>query len=363
LAKAGYEVHLFAQGNGKKEYQQKGVIIHPLPECQNRRQRYSRASSIAQMAADLKPDLFHVHEPDLLRPVITHAGTRPVVYDVHEAYLEYLSDSDWIPKWAKPLVCWAWDRWERRLVKRCAGVITVTEPIARRYAALHDNVHIVANYPDWQTIQALPPPIERDGATCVFAGAIRPDRGISEIFKALAILKERGLAIPFILAGWPVSDEYVVSLWKEAKGLGIADQVQYQGVLSKSEALIMQNKASIGLITYFAAGGGEIGMPNKLVECMALGLPVVFSDFPTFREVAGVTGAGIMVDPTKPEQIADAIETLVRSPTLAKRMGEAGRRAVRERFSWDGERIKLLQLYHHLVGTPHSKAASLAMKS
>ena len=31
LAKAGYEVHLLAQGKGTKAYEEKGVIIHPLP--------------------------------------------------------------------------------------------------------------------------------------------------------------------------------------------------------------------------------------------------------------------------------------------------------------------------------------------
>jgi glycosyltransferase involved in cell wall biosynthesis len=57
-----------------------------------------------------------------------------------------------------------------------------------------------------------------------------------------------------------------------------------------------------------------------------------------------------MVDPTVPEQIADAIETLVRKPDLARRMGEAGKCAVRERFNWGAERVKLLRLYHEILG-------------
>jgi glycosyltransferase involved in cell wall biosynthesis len=52
---------------------------------------------------------------------------------------------------------------------------------------------------------------------------------------------------------------------------------------------------------------------------------VVCSDFPVYREVAGETGAGIMVDPTKPKQIADAIESLVRSPALARQRGSGER--------------------------------------
>jgi glycosyltransferase involved in cell wall biosynthesis len=338
-------------------YQEQGVIIHPLLECQSRRQRYARAPYVAQMAADLKPDLFHVHEPDLLGPVLAKADTIPVIYDVHESYLDILKDCSWLPKWVKPLVGFAWDQWERRLVRRCAGVVAVTEPIALRYSLLHDKVRIVTNYPDWQSIEDLPP-VKRDGTTCVFAGVLNPNRGLSQIFKALALLKERGLTVPLALAGVALSDEYLVSLWEEATRLGIRAQVQYHGVLSKSKALALQHYASIGLITYLPLRHITTSLPNKLVECMGLGLPVVCSDFPIYREVAGATGAGIMVDPTKPEQIANAIESLVRSPALAQQMGESGRRAVRERFNWEAEGTKLLHLYHELIGAPDGSKSS-----
>ena len=77
---------------------------------------------------------------------------------------------------------------------------------------------------------------------------------------------------------------------------------------------------------------------------------MVFSNFPSFREIAGASGAGIAVDPTKPEQIGNAIEHLIRNPTLALQMGEAGKRAVRERFNWSVERVKLLDLYRDILG-------------
>ena len=85
LAKAGYDVHLFAVGQGKEPYFAKGVTIHPLPGCQDRKQRFARRSLVARMATGLMPDLLHVHEPELLGPVIACAESRPVVYDVHES--------------------------------------------------------------------------------------------------------------------------------------------------------------------------------------------------------------------------------------------------------------------------------------
>jgi glycosyltransferase involved in cell wall biosynthesis len=358
LAKAGYEVHLLAQGSGTKAYEEKGVVIHPLPESKGRRQRYTRARYVAQLAADLKPDLFHVHEPDLLGPVIARAGSRPVIYDVHESYLDMLNENTWMPFWVKPFARMAWDQWERRLVRRCAGVVTVTETIAKRYESLHTNVRIVANYPDWQSAEDLPP-VTRDGRTCVIAGVLNPDRGYSQIFKALSMLRERDLEVRLELAGPSVSDEYLNSLWDQAGRLGISGQVTYHGILPKRKALILQHQASIGLVTYLPLEYCVNSLPNKLVECMSLGLPVVFSNFLNYREIAEKTGAGIMVDPTKPEQIANAIESLVRNPALARQMGEAGREAVRNRFNWQAESKKLLDLYHQLVGAPNGNGARI----
>jgi glycosyltransferase involved in cell wall biosynthesis len=349
LVEAGYEVHLFAVGKGKEAYYHRGVTIHPLPRCQKRSERLMRCSRVAQKAAALKPDLFHVHEPELLGAVIRCAKSRPVIYDVHESYLDVLKERHWIPKWLKPLVRVAWDRRERQLVSRCAGVVVVTERIAQRYNRFHEKVRVVSNYPDLSQIEDLPA-VKRDGKTCVFAGVLRPDRGLAQILAALAMLKERGLAVSLALAGPVLSKEYLCSLWYEADRLGIRELVDYYGVLSKDEAMTFQQRAGIGLAPNLPVGNSLAGVPTKLLECMALGLPVVFSDFPSFREIAGASGAGIAVDPTKPEQIANAIEHLIRNPTLALQMGEAGKRAVRERFNWSVERVKLLDLYRDILG-------------
>lgn len=351
LAKAGYEVHLLAQGKGTQPYKEKGVIVHPLPESRSRMQRYTSSSRVAQLAADLKPDLFHVHEPALLGPVIARAGSRPVIYDVHESFLDMLTENTWLPIWGKPFVRIAWDYWERRLVRRCAGVVVVTEPIAKRYVSFHSNVRVVANYPEWQGGEDLPP-VMRDGRTCVIAGVLTRDRGLSQVFEALAILKKRDVEVRLALAGLSISDEHLQSLLAEANRLGIYRQVCYHGILSRKKAQILQHESSIGIVTYLPTPNSVVGLPNKLMECMSLGLPVVCSNFPVYREVAGTTGAGILVDPTVPEEIADAIESLVRDPARARRMGEAGRAAVRDRFNWQVESIKLLDLYRQLIGVP-----------
>jgi glycosyltransferase involved in cell wall biosynthesis len=350
LADAGYEVHLLATGDRPGPYTEQGVIVHPLPEPATRAQRLARRSTVARLAAALEPDLFHVHEPELLGPIVARAGACPVVWDVHESYLDIIDERDWIPRWLKPLARRTWDWRERRLVRRCAAVVPTSEWIAARYRRLHERVVLVCNFPDLAWVEGLPP-VARDGRTCVYAGLITPNRGLASVVAALGILKARGLDVALDLAGIPDTAGHLDGLLAQARALGVGDLVRYHGVLPLPDAIALQHRASIGVVTSLPeARNNQVNVPVKLMDLMALGLPTVFSDFPNNRELAGAAGAGIPVDPTRPATIADAIERLVRDPGLARRMGAAGRRAALERFNWAIERAKLVALYDELLG-------------
>lgn len=356
LAAAGYDVHLIAQGSETAPFQSSGVTIHPLAKNRSRRERLARRVEVAKLASRLRPDLLHVHEPELLGPTISYAQGRPVVWDVHESFMDVLAERKWIPRWLRPIARLAWDRRERTLLRRCAGVVVVTERIAQRYRRLHRRVVVVGNYPDLSLFLGLSSP-ERDGRTCVFAGVLTPDRGLLQAIQALGLLNRRDLAIRLELAG-PQDGNFADVLLAQAQAHRIGDLVTYHGVLSKRAAIEFQNRGSIGLVPYLPVANSMASMANKLLECMALGLPVVFSDFPNYREVAGEPGAGLAVDPTQPKQIADAIECLAKDASLARRMGQAGQRAVRERFNWEIERSKLLALYREVLGPPPERAAA-----
>ena len=90
LAEAGYEVHLIARSARHEAHSNRAVSIHPLPDPKSRQERLARRWSVARMAASLCPDLYHVHEPELIGPVLAVAGPHPVIWDVHESYLALL---------------------------------------------------------------------------------------------------------------------------------------------------------------------------------------------------------------------------------------------------------------------------------
>jgi glycosyltransferase involved in cell wall biosynthesis len=84
------------------------------------------------------------------------------------------------------------------------------------------------------------------------------------------------------------------------------------------------------------------GMPQSVLEAMAMGKPVVATNIRGCREevVDGVTGH--LVPVRQPEALAEALGRILSSPETARQMGEAGRRRVVELF--DERRVVQLEL-------------------
>jgi colanic acid/amylovoran biosynthesis glycosyltransferase len=81
-----------------------------------------------------------------------------------------------------------------------------------------------------------------------------------------------------------------------------------------------------------ARDGDRDGIPVSIVEAMAAGLPVVSTLVPGVRE-AVPEGAGILVPPDEPGQLAAAIDSLLALPESVRRaIGETGRAVAREQF-------------------------------
>ena len=290
--------------------------------------------------------------------MLAHSGSRPVVYDVHEYYLDIIAEREWIQPWLKPVATVAWDRWERRLVRRCAAVVAATDHIAERYSEFHDCVVVVRNFTDISFATPAAEIAKRDGSTCVFAGTLVPERNLANTVKALGNLRRRGIGAHLWLAGRWGSDEFQTEIMTLARNEGVAEQVKYFGLLPRSEAVALQAAASIGLVNLSPTPNTVHSLPIKMLECMALGLPLVYSDFPAFRKIAGACGAGIAVDPTRPEETANAIHQLIEDRQLARAMGQAGMRAAREQFNWRTEHVRLVELYNDILGNSRTHSLS-----
>jgi glycosyltransferase involved in cell wall biosynthesis len=77
------------------------------------------------------------------------------------------------------------------------------------------------------------------------------------------------------------------------------------------------------------------------LEAMAFGLPCVAADRCAMPEIVDDGTTGRVVDPTDPDALAGALLELT-DPAVAHRMGEAARRRMEERFTWDAVAGRML---------------------
>lgn len=87
------------------------------------------------------------------------------------------------------------------------------------------------------------------------------------------------------------------------------------------------------------------GMPNALLEAMALGRPVVTTSAGGSAEVVVDGESGLVVPPGDAAALATAVERVLRDPTLARALGARGERRVRERFSLEAMLAAIDSLY------------------
>jgi glycosyltransferase involved in cell wall biosynthesis len=85
------------------------------------------------------------------------------------------------------------------------------------------------------------------------------------------------------------------------------------------------------------------------LEAMACETPVVASRVGGILETVVDGETGYLVEPANPRAIADAINTLLRNPEMAKKFGRNGRRRVEDHFSWTHIAEKTEALYAEMV--------------
>ena len=178
----------------------------------------------------------------------------------------------------------------------------------------------------------------------LFLGRVVPNKGLDLLIRALSELKHRGHSVQLAVAG-PYSEVYHSLLSSLADRLGVKDEITFIGFVTgdrKSEAFSSANA--------FVLPSHTEGFSIAALEAMAWQLPVVLTRQSNFPEVAEA-GAGLEIEPDV-EQLATAIERLLKEPEEAKMMGCRGRRLVERTYTWDAIAPTILTAYQSVVSRP-----------
>lgn len=153
--------------------------------------------------------------------------------------------------------------------------------------------------------------------------AKRPHKNLMRLVEAHARLPSPRPAL--VLPGYPTP--YERALRERVRQLGTEAEVRFLGWVSDED-----REGLYALAEVFAFPSLYEGFGLPPLEAMARGVPVVTSDRGSLAEVAG--DAAAIVDPESVEQIAGAIERLLRDEAERERLRAAGRERA-ARFTWE----------------------------
>ena len=164
-------------------------------------------------------------------------------------------------------------------------------------------------------------------------------KGQRELLQAVARLPEARL----VLAGRDLEQggAFQDALERESERLGIRERVEF-GFHEDVPALL----ESLDVV---ALPSWTEGLPVVLLEAMAHARPVVATPVGGTPELVVDGETGLLVPPRDPEALAAALRRLLEDPDLARRLGEAGRARVAERFTADAQAHRILELCDELV--------------
>lgn len=343
LASAGYDVVLIAaDGNPALP---PGVRLRTVGAPRNRVERMTLTVwRVYRAALDERADIYHFHDPELMGVglLLRLHGAR-VIFDVHEDIPYDIADKIWIAPALRMPVATASAVVLRALQGLYSGVVTATPAIARRFR--RDRTVVVRNYPALEELPAGPPRSFAERPRFVaYVGSITELRCAAEMVRAMAeSAMPPGVRLQF--AG-TFEDEL---LERKVRALPGADRVDFLGYRTRTEVANLLASARAGMLLFRAAANHEEAIPNKLFEYLGAGVPVIMSNTLRCSAIVKDQHCGIVVDPEKTEQVADAIAYLIDHPAEAQAMGERGCKLVRERFLWTSEAKKLTQLYAEIA--------------
>src|SRR2546427_241939 len=182
----------------------------------------------------------------------------------------------------------------------------------------------------------------------LFVGRLVERKGVAHLIEAIARLGS--LAPRLEIVGEGPERPGLEAL---AGRLEVADRVVFRGKIPPDELQASYARAAVGVFpSVLDARRGTEGVGGVLLEAMNHATPVIASRVGGIPDIVEDGVSGLLVPPGDAAALAAAVRRLGDDPALARRLGEAGRRRLREQFSWPAIVQRWLDLYTDLVTRP-----------
>jgi glycosyltransferase involved in cell wall biosynthesis len=174
-------------------------------------------------------------------------------------------------------------------------------------------------------------------------GRLSPAKGFDDAVRALGMLGQRGPRPRLVLVG---DGPQRAQLERLALDLGVAEQVEFRGALYQEQILPLYRSAWLLLApSKVMSNGRRDGIPNVIIEAMAMGVPCLGTRAAGLEEVISPGETGALIDPGDIAGLAGTLESLLRAPDHLDRMGLTARERVRRLFDAERNFDRLMEIF------------------
>ena len=286
--------------------------------------------------------IFHCHEfnPLLYSIILKIVTANKIIWDCHEDYPSLIStkiDANGRVKENKAL---------KQIInllinlgiRNTNTIITITPPLVKKYRKYKKTV-ILPNFPPSKLFNSKLKDsnvsrLYNNKKIVIYQGGIKKGRGMGLILSSLDIVLEKIPNLVFVVLGGEIEKtgwskgikEFLTNHKENIISTGWIDYDKMAPYLALADLGIIMNKP-----THY---NNKIGLPNKLFEYMACGLPIISSNLPEIRKIIMKNQCGMIVDSSDPRIVADSIIQFFSDSSKENKYKENSSKCA-TKYSWD----------------------------
>jgi len=160
-------------------------------------------------------------------------------------------------------------------------------------------------------------------------------KGVPYLIEACDVLRKRGNRFTCVIIG---GGELRAEAEYQIADQGLGEFIKLTGPLNRQDVLAWYRKADV-----FALPSLSEGIPLALMEAMAMKLPVVATRITGIPELVTDGTDGLLVEPGDGAAIADALQIMLTTPELRRKLSGLARRKIEREFDLKVNAGRLLE--------------------
>ena len=270
-----------------------------------------------------KVDHMHAHfahDPTLIAYLVYHMTGIPYSFTAHARDLYQIHEDVLTDRIQQ----------SRAVITCCGANLEYLNQLAPSERSKFSLIYHGVNLEDFQTLANPDVSSTSENPIILSVGRLVEKKGFHDLLQALLIVKGTGQRFRCVIYGdGPLYQQ--LEGWIQEHDL--ADQVKLMGDITQQELISIYQTADLFALTPIQTEDGDRdGIPNVLLEAMAVGLPVITTAVAGIPELVEDNWNGRMFKQHDVQGISSGILELLRNPEQRRQFGEAGSKKVREQF-------------------------------